>query len=103
MVEAARKPAHSTLTIMKSRDFVVDRLLKPCEEDAHSKCTGWGVIKKEVSRVGANYFLKCTCACHHKQEHQIGRKKLLPKKKRATKKRHHKDKKRSRDKRTKHR
>lgn len=55
-----------TITINKSRDIIVDRLLKQCEEGAHSKCTGWAVLKKEISPIDANYFLRCTCACHHK-------------------------------------
>jgi len=74
----ASRPPFKTLTINKSRDLVVDRLLKQCEEGAHPKCTGWAVLKKEISPIDANYFLRCTCACHHKKEHQI--KKHKPKK-----------------------
>lgn len=62
------RPAVKTLTLNKNRDIIVDRLLKRCEEGAHSKCTGWAVLKKEISPIDANYFLKCTCACHHKKE-----------------------------------
>lgn len=68
MTKTSRAP-FKTLTINKSRDIVVDRLLKQCEEGAHPKCTGWAVLKKEISPIDANYFLKCTCACHHKKEH----------------------------------
>ena len=57
-----------TITINKSRDIIVDRLLKQCEDGSHAKCTGWAVLKKEISPIDANYFLKCTCACHHKKE-----------------------------------
>jgi hypothetical protein len=68
-----------TITINKSRDIIVDKLLKQCEDSAHAKCTGWAVLKKEISPIDANYFLKCTCACHHKKERpQV--KKLKPKK-----------------------
>jgi hypothetical protein len=81
MVKASR-PAVKTLSLVKSRDIVVDRLLKPCEEGNHSKCTGWAVLRKEVSPIDVNYFLRCTCAHHHKKEHkkikQI-RKRLLKK------------------------
>jgi len=79
----ASRPAVKTLTLIKSRDIIADRLLKPCEEDKHSKCTGWAVLRKEVLPIDANYFLKCTCTCHHhKKEHsqikkkRIGRKQL---------------------------
>jgi len=74
MVKASR-PAVRTLTIVKSRDIVVDRLLKPCEEDNHAKCTGWAVLRKEVSPIDANYFLRCTCTCHHKREQKRIKKK----------------------------
>ena len=63
----ASRPALKTLSIIKSRDIIVDKLLKPCEEDKHSRCTGWAVLKKEISPINANYFLKCTCACHKKK------------------------------------
>jgi hypothetical protein len=87
MVKASR-PAVKTLAIVKSRDIVVDRLIKQCEEGNHTKCTGWAVLRKEVSPIDANYFLKCTCACHHhkkeqkkiKRQHQQIRKKRLKKK-----------------------
>jgi hypothetical protein len=79
-------PQVKSLTIVKSRDIVVDRLLKPCEEDNHAKCTGWAVLRKEVSPIDANYFLRCICTCHRhkkkqkkmkkKQQQQL-RKKLL--------------------------
>ena len=66
-----------TITINKSRDIIVDRLLKQCEDENHSKCTGWAVLKKEISPIDANYLLKCTCACHHhkKVQSQASRKK----------------------------
>jgi hypothetical protein len=65
MAKASRRI--KTLTINKSRDIVVDRLLKNCQDGAHQKCTGWAVLKKDISPIDANYFLKCTCACHHKK------------------------------------
>jgi hypothetical protein len=68
------KTSVKTLTLVKSRDIVVDKLLKPCEEDKHAKCTGWAVLKKEISPIDVNYFLKCTCVCHHKKEKQIKKK-----------------------------
>ena len=80
----ASRPAVKTLTINKSRDIIVDRLLKQCEEGAHSKCTGWAVLKKEISPIDANYFLRCTCTCHHKKNRQQRRQK--PKRKRKMKK-----------------
>ncbi len=91
MAKASSRPAVKTLTLVKSRDIVVDKLLKPCEEGNHSKCTGWAVLKREVSPIDANYFLKCTCACHPQKkerkkiikrrlQHQQIRKKLLKKK-----------------------
>ena len=67
MVKVSRPPAVKTLAIIKSRDIVVDKLLKPCEEDNHSKCTGWAVLKKEISPINANYFLRCSCTCHKKK------------------------------------
>jgi len=66
MAKASRRI--KTLTINKSKDIVVDRLLKQCQDGAHQKCTGWAVLKKEISPIDANYFLKCTCACHRKKE-----------------------------------
>lgn len=66
MAKASRRV--KTLTINKSRDIVVDRLLRHCQDGAHPKCTGWAVLKKEISPIDANYFLKCTCACHRKKE-----------------------------------
>jgi hypothetical protein len=80
------KTSVKTLTLVKSRDIVVDKLLKPCEEDNHSKCTGWAVLKKEISPIDVNYFLKCTCACHHKKASQQIKKKLVRKKKQLRKK-----------------
>jgi hypothetical protein len=75
------KASVKTLTLVKSRDIVVDKLLKLCEDENHSKCTGWAVLKKEISPIDANYFLKCTCACHHhKKGLQLTRKKLVKKK-----------------------
>ena len=74
------KTSVKTLTLVKSRDIVVDKLLKPCEEDNHSKCTGWAVLKKEISPIDVNYFLKCTCACHHKKASPQIKKKLVRKK-----------------------
>lgn len=70
-----------TVTINKSRDIIVDKLLKQCEDGAHGKCTGWAVLKREISPIDANYFLKCTCACHHKKERPLVKKvKTKPKK-----------------------
>ena len=76
------KASVKTLTLVKSRDIVVDRLLKPCEEDNHSRCTGWAVLKKEISPIDVNYFLRCTCACHHhkKERSQQIRKKQVSRK-----------------------
>jgi hypothetical protein len=68
MVKSSRS-AVKTLTINRSRDIVVDKLTKQCEEGNHSKCTGWAVLKKEHSPINANYFLKCTCSCHKKGLH----------------------------------
>ena len=55
-----------TLTINRSRDIVVDRLVKQCVDGNHSKCTGWAVLRKENSPINANYFIKCICSCHKK-------------------------------------
>jgi hypothetical protein len=79
------KTSVKTLTLVKSRDIVVDKMLKPCEEDNHSKCTGWAVLKKELSPIDVNYFLKCTCTCHHKKTSQQIKKKLVRKKKQLKK------------------
>ncbi|HJS68399.1 MAG TPA: hypothetical protein VJ730_03175 [Nitrososphaera sp.] len=80
MVKASR-PAVKTLTLIKSRDIVVDKMLKTCEEGNHSKCTGWAVLKKEISPIDGNYFLKCICTCHHhKKEPALIKKKLVRKK-----------------------
>lgn len=68
--KASRRPVVKTLSIVKSRDIVVDKLLKPCEDGAHSNCTGWAVLKKELSPINANYFLKCNCSCHRHLRHQ---------------------------------
>jgi hypothetical protein len=65
MVKPSRS-AVKTLTINRSRDIVVDKLVRQCEQGNHSKCTGWAVLKKEHSPINANYFLRCTCACHKK-------------------------------------
>jgi hypothetical protein len=69
MVKASRTRV-KTLTIVKSRDIVVDRLLRPCEDGNHAKCTGWAVLRKEVSPIDVNSFFRCTCAHHHKREHK---------------------------------
>jgi hypothetical protein len=81
MAKASRQ-AVKTLTIVKSKDIVVDRLLKPCQEGNHAKCTGWAVLRKEVSPIDVNYFLRCTCTHHHKKEHKKTKKirKMLMKK-----------------------
>ena len=81
----ASRPAVKTLTINKSRDIIVDKLLNQCEAGIHSKCTGWAVLKKEISPIDANYFLRCTCTCHHNKKLQQT-KKHKPKKKMRTKK-----------------
>lgn len=63
------KPSRSaikTLTINRSRDIVVDKIVKECLNENHSKCTGWAVLKREHSPINANYFLRCTCSCHRK-------------------------------------
>lgn len=75
MIKASRS-AVKTLILNKSRDIVVDRPIKPCKEGDHSKCTGWAVLKKEVSPIDANYFLRCTCTCHKKEQSKesVGRK-----------------------------
>src|SRR5919202_4131568 len=88
--KATRRPAIKTLSIIKSRDIVVDKLLKPCEDGTHTKCTGWAVLKEELSPINANYFLKCTCICHRKRAQHKGVKMLrqqrqLPKIKKKTK------------------
>lgn len=77
MAKASRQV--KTITINKSRDIIVDKLLKQCEDGYHVKCTGWAVLKKEISPIDANYFLKCTCACHRKKAQPQVRK-LKPKK-----------------------
>ncbi len=66
----ASRPAVKTLTINKSRDIIVDKLLNQCEAGGHSKCTGWAVLKKEISPIDANYFLRCMCTCHHNKRRQ---------------------------------
>ena len=75
--KATRRPAIKTLSIIKSRDIIVDKLLKPCEDGAHSKCTGWAVLKKELSPINANYFLRCACTCHHKRKQKLIKKKQI--------------------------
>ncbi|HEX7032120.1 MAG TPA: hypothetical protein VF172_03885 [Nitrososphaera sp.] len=95
MAKASRRV--KTLTINKSRDIVVDKLLKYCQDGTHQKCTGWAVLKKEISPIDANYFLKCTCACHRKKEAAkaqikprktiVARKVSVPKKKKKKTKR----------------
>ena len=74
--KTTRRPAVKTLSIIKSRDIIADKLLKPCEDDAHSKCTGWAVLKKELSPINANYFLRCICTCHHNKKRKQIKKKL---------------------------
>ena len=86
---SSKQPAVKTLTINKSKDIVIDRLIQQCEEEKHSKCTGWAVRKNEFSPVDANVFLRCTCACHQKKEQprQVREKKRQqPRKKKTTKK-----------------
>jgi len=90
-----------TLTLVKNRDIVVDRLIKPCEEGDHSKCTGWAVLRKEVSPIDANYFLKCTCHCHKKEQKQIKMKQLRKRIKKRTKKKQKRHKRSKRSKRSK--
>src|SRR6059036_3860999 len=74
MPKASRQTV-KTLTLVKNRDIVVDRLFNPCEEGDHARCTGWAVLRKEVSPIDANYFLRCTCTCHHKREQKRIKKK----------------------------
>jgi hypothetical protein len=78
MVKSSRS-AIKTITINRSRDIVVDKLTGQCEAGDHSRCTGWAVLKKEHSPINANYFLKCTCACHRKGS-VIKKKSVRPKK-----------------------
>jgi len=108
----ASRPAVKTLTLIKSRDLVVDRMLKPCEQDNHSKCTGWAVLRKEVSPIDANYFLKCTCTCHRQKKEQkkikrlhlkIGKKHLRKRTKKKAKKKQKSIKSRRKSKRAKRR
>lgn len=75
MIKASRSGV-KRLFLNKSRDIVVDRSIKPCEEGNHSKCTGWAVLKKEFSPIDVNYFLRCTCTCHKKEQpkESVGRK-----------------------------
>ena len=90
MVKSSRS-AVKTLTINKSRDIVVDRLVKQCEQGNHTKCTGWAVLKKEHSPINANYFLRCICACHKKgsrlKKKPVSRKTKANKPKKQVKKR----------------
>lgn len=85
MAKSSRRSVKS-LTINKSRDFVVDKMLQPCEEGNHSRCTGWAMLKKELSQVNANYFLKCTCSCHRKKQAPAKKVKKAPAKKIVKKK-----------------
>lgn len=85
MAKSSRRSVKS-LTINRSRDFVVDKLLKPCEEGNHSRCTGWAMLKKELSEVNANYFLKCTCGCHRKKQSPAKQVRKAPVKKTIKKK-----------------
>ena len=78
MVKSSRS-AIKTITINRSRDIVVDKLTGQCEAGDHSRCTGWAVLKKEHSPINANYFLRCTCACHKKGSH-VKKKTVRPKK-----------------------
>ena len=61
----SRRQTVKTLNLIKSNDIIVDKLLKPCQDGVHAKCTGWAVLKKELSPINANYFRRCTCKCHH--------------------------------------
>src|SRR5881296_913095 len=92
-----------TLTLVKNRDIVVDRLIKPCEEGDHSKCTGWSVLRKKVSTINANYFLKCTCHCNKKKLKQIRMKQLKKRIKKRTKKKQKRHKRSKKSKRAKRR
>lgn len=65
MVKSSRS-AVKTLTINRGTDIVADRLVRQCEQGNHSKCTGWAMLRKEHSPINANYFIRCTCACHKK-------------------------------------
>ena len=85
MAKSSRRSVKS-LTINKGRDFVVDKLLQPCEEGNHPRCTGWAMLKKEFSEVNANYFLKCTCSCHRKKQSPAKKIKKAPAKKSVKKK-----------------
>ena len=65
MAKSSTRPSSiKTLTIIKSRDIIANKLLKPCVEENHSKCTGWAVLRRELSPINANYFLRCICPCH---------------------------------------
>jgi len=97
MAKSSRRHAVKTLTIVKSRDIVVDRLIKPCEEENHSACTGWAVLKKELSPIDANYGLRCTCACHKKKATTATSKIKKPKKLSKGKKKSAKQKKQKRN------
>jgi hypothetical protein len=81
MVKTSRRPAVKTLTLIKSRDIVVDKLLKPCQEDDHSNCTGWAALNRKISPINANYFLKCICICHKKKPTTAGSAAATPKNK----------------------
>src|SRR5689334_11731624 len=63
----SRSHTVKTLNIIKNTDIIVDKLLKPCQDGVHAKCTGWAVLKKELSPINANYFRRCICKCHHYQ------------------------------------
>ncbi|HKX82325.1 MAG TPA: hypothetical protein VJL54_08725 [Nitrososphaera sp.] len=70
------RPAVKTLTINRSRDIVVERLVEKCADGNHGRCTGWAVLRKEHSPINANYFIKCTCQCHRKG-HRVAKKKVF--------------------------
>ena len=90
MVKPSR-PTVKTLTINRSRDIVVDKLLRQCEQGNHPRCTGWAVLKKENSPIYANYFIKCTCACHKKgsptKKKQVHHRRIVKPTKKLTRKR----------------
>ena len=73
----SRRQTIRTLNLIKSSDIIVNKLLKPCEDGAHAKCTGWAVLKKELSPINANYFRRCTCKCHHHHQRKEQQQKLV--------------------------
>lgn len=75
----SRRQTVKTLNIIKSSDIIVDKLLKPCQDGIHAKCTGWAVLKKELSPINANYFRRCTCKCHHHKRKEKEQQKVVSK------------------------